>query len=102
MIHVLATIEVQPGQRAAFLEQFAWVVPHVRAEDGCIEYGAGLDIPTSIRVQVQPRENTVIVVEKWRDLPALEVHLKAPHMDEYRQRVKDLVISVTLQVLQTV
>jgi quinol monooxygenase YgiN len=100
MIHVIATIEVQPGTRSAFLEQFAWVVPLVRAEDGCLEYGAGLDIPTSIRVQVPPRENVVIVVEKWRDLPALEAHLAAPHMSEYRERVKAFVVQVALQVLQ--
>ena len=102
MIHVLATIEVTPGQRAAFLEQFHWVVPLVRAEEGCIEYGAAIDVPTLIAVQVPSRPNTVIAVEKWSSVETLQAHLKAPHMAEYRVRVKDLVTGVTLQVLEPV
>jgi quinol monooxygenase YgiN len=40
-----------------------------------------------------------VVVEKWRDLAALEAHLAAAHMTAYRGRVKDLVVQTTLQVL---
>lgn len=100
MIHVIATIDVIPGRRTAFLEQFHWVVPLVRAEEGCLEYGAAVDVPTSIAVQVAPRPNTVIAVEKWSSVETLQAHLKAPHMTEYRVRVKDLVTGVTLQVLE--
>ena len=100
MIHVIATIDVTPGRRAAFLEQFYWVVPLVRAEEGCLEYGAAVDVPTTIAVQVAPRPDTVIAVEKWSSVETLQAHLKAPHMAEYRVRVKDLVTGVTLQVLE--
>ena len=34
MIHVIATIEVQPGRRAAFLAEFHRIVPLVRAAAG--------------------------------------------------------------------
>ena len=40
------------------------------------------------------------VHEKWESLQALQAHLQAPHMREYRERVKDFVASVTLQVLE--
>ena len=100
MIHVIATIEVEPGQRQQFLEHFTWVVPLVRAEEGCLEYGAATDLPTSIAVQVPTRENTVVVIEKWRDVASLEAHLAIGHMQEYRTRVKGLVKSTSLQVLQ--
>lgn len=100
MIHVIATIDVAEGKRAAYLEQFNWVVPHVRAEDGCIEYGAAVDTPTPIAVQSAIRPNTVVVVEKWASLEKLQAHLKAPHMDEYRQRVTGLVTGVSLQILE--
>ncbi|MCZ2340781.1 MAG: antibiotic biosynthesis monooxygenase [Bacteroidales bacterium] len=99
MIHVIATITVGEGQRSAFLEQFNWVVPHVRAEDGCLEYGAAIDTPTPLAVQEAIRPDTVVVVEKWASVAHLQAHLKAPHMDEYRQRVKDFVTGVSLQVL---
>lgn len=100
MIHVLATIELTPGSRPAFLQEFAALVPLVRAEDGCLEYGAAIDLATLLPAQGPVRENAVIVVEKWRDLAALEAHLMAPHMLAYRGRVKAMVTSTQLQVLE--
>ena len=100
MIHVLATIDLQPGKRAEFLTHFAWVTPQVRAETGCIEYGAAVDIPTSIPVQPAVRPDVVVVVEKWESLAHLHAHLAAPHMGEYRQRVTGMVKGVSLQVLE--
>ncbi|MFH1569176.1 MAG: antibiotic biosynthesis monooxygenase [Gemmatimonadota bacterium] len=40
------------------------------------------------------------MVEQWASLAALQAHLGAPHMATYRQRVKDLVKGVSLQVLE--
>ena len=100
MIHVLATIQVVEGKRSAFLEQFAGVVPLVRAEAGCLEYGAAVDVPTPIAVQSPVRSDVVMVIEKWASLEALQAHLQAPHMLAYRQRISGLVKSVTLQILE--
>jgi quinol monooxygenase YgiN len=100
MIHVIATIELAPNKREAFLAEFRKLVPLVRAEAGCIEYGPTTDAVTDIAAQVPPRENVVTVVEKWESLAALKAHLAAPHMAEYRGRVKDLVAGVKLHVLQ--
>ncbi len=99
MVHVVATIELHPGVRVQFLGEFRQIVPAVLAEDGCLEYGAAVDVPTSLAAQGPVRDDVVVVVEKWRDLPALEAHLVAPHMTAYRARVKDLVVKTTLQVL---
>jgi quinol monooxygenase YgiN len=100
MIHVIATIEIVPGKRDAFLAEFHRIVPPVRAEAGCLEYGPTVDVPTGLAAQIPLRENTVTIVEKWESLPALQAHLVAPHMLEYRGRVKDFVAGVKLQVLQ--
>ncbi len=102
MIHVIATIEIKPGTRAAFLEAFHSLAPLVRAEAGCIEYGVAMDVGSGLAVQPPLRENTMTVVEKWEDLPALKLHLQAPHMNDYRVTVKDIVASVQLQVLEPV
>jgi quinol monooxygenase YgiN len=99
MIHVLATITVASGRRAAFLAEFHRVVPAVLAEDGCLAYGPAVDVPSGIPIQPAPRADVVVVIEQWRDLPALQAHLVAPHMAGYRERVKDLVTGVQLQVL---
>ena len=100
MIFVIATIELADGKRDAFLQTFHGLVPAVRAEAGCLEYGPTVDVQTDIAAQQSLRDNVVTVVEKWDDLEALEAHLIAPHMQEYRKTVKDLVVGTSLQILQ--
>jgi quinol monooxygenase YgiN len=100
MIHVIATIEIKPGHRAAFLAEFQRIVPLVRAEAGCLEYGPTVDVASGMSAQGPLRDNVAVVVEKWASLEALHAHARAPHMAEYRTRVKDLVVGVSLQVLQ--
>lgn len=100
MIHVIAAIQIAEGKRAEFLAEFHQVVPKVRDEEGCIEYGPTIDVETNIPAQPDVRDNVVTVVEKWEDLDALEAHLIAPHMLEYRAKVKDLVQGATIHVLQ--
>jgi quinol monooxygenase YgiN len=100
VIHVIATITLHPGVRDEFLAEFARLTPLVRAEDGCIEYQATVDVPTTIPAQDPPRPNVVTVVEKWASLDALYAHVTASHMDEYRSRVSDYVRGVELQVLE--
>lgn len=102
MIHVIATISLNPGTRAEFLEVFRRLTLLVRDEDGCIEYQGTIDVPTTLAIQEPARENVVTVVEKWTSLDALYAHTKAPHMNDYREKVRDFVRSVELQVLEPV
>ncbi len=99
MIYVIATIEVVEGGRDAFLAEFHRIVPLVRQEQGCLEYGPMVDLATKIAAQGAIRVNTVTVVEEWESLEALEAHLAAPHMVEYRTKVRDLVLGAKLQIL---
>jgi quinol monooxygenase YgiN len=100
MIHVIATIEVVPGRRDAVVSEFHRIVPLVRAEAGCLEYGPAVDVSSGLASQVPLRDSVVTVVEKWESLEALRAHSAAPHMLEYRSRVKDLVVRVQLQILR--
>jgi quinol monooxygenase YgiN len=102
MIFVIATVEVVPGKRDAFLAEFRQLVPKVHAEVGCIEYGPALDAETDIGNQQRIGSNKVMVVEKWESVAALKAHIGAPHMLEYRGKVKELVVSTTLQILEPV
>ena len=100
MIRVLATIELAEGRRDDFLAEFAKIVPTVLEETGCLEYGPMVDIPTSIGAQACIRENVATVVEKWESIEALEAHLVAPHMIEYRKKVKEMVTGTELRILK--
>ena len=51
MVYVIATLELAPGKRSAFLAEFAKVVPLVHAEQGCIEYVPAIDAETDIPSQ---------------------------------------------------
>lgn len=100
MIHVIATVEVVPGKRQAFITEFLANVPNVQAEVGCLAYGPTIDVETGIGAQIPRRDEVVTIVEQWESLAALQDHLVAPHMAAYREKVRDLVKGVSLQVLE--
>jgi len=99
MINVLASIKVKAGKRTEFLKIFKANVPLVKNEKGCIEYCPTIDFDTKIPVQIL-NADIVTIIEKWESIEALKIHLAAPHMLAYKEKVKDIVESVSLKVLQ--
>ncbi|MSQ60598.1 MAG: antibiotic biosynthesis monooxygenase [Betaproteobacteria bacterium] len=99
MIHVIATIDLAQGTREAFLTEFRKLIPDVRAEAGCIEYGPAIDTETGIPTQAKVGADKVVVIEKWESVAHLKAHSVAPHMQAYRGRVKDYVKGMELRVL---
>jgi quinol monooxygenase YgiN len=102
VIHVVAVITAKPGQRAAVLEAFRANVPAVRAEQGCIEYGATVDAEGMGPIQTPVGADTFVVVEKWESADALKAHAQAPHMKAYGAKVKDMLASRVIHVLSPV
>jgi len=100
MISVIATIELAEGRREEFLAIFGELTPKVQAEEGCIEYAAWVDIPTSLGGQPPAREDVVVVIEKWQSVDALEAHLMAPHMQQFRKATEDMRRRIELQILE--
>lgn len=98
MIHVIASIQIKPGKREAFLEAFHAVVPTVRQEEGCLLYTPTIDVDINVPVQ-KLEEDVVTIVEQWESTSALHAHLAAPHMQAYRETVKNFVVSASLKVL---
>jgi quinol monooxygenase YgiN len=99
MLYVIAAIEVVPDKLQEFLPELRKIVPLVRAEQGCLWYEPTVDVPTNISARDAVRENVVTVVERWESIEDLEKHLIAPHMLDYRARVKPLVVGTKLQIL---
>ena len=100
MIHVIATLELAPGTRGAFLAEFAKVVPLVRAEAGCIEYGPAIDAETDLPSQHRMGLDKVTIIEKWESIDTLRAHDTAAHMQAYRGRVKDFLRGREIRVLK--
>ena len=99
MIHVIATIELAPGSRDAFLAELGKLIPDVKAEAGCIAYGPAVDAETDIPTQARIGADKVVIVEQWESVAALKAHAVAPHMQAYRVRVKEFVKGMELRVL---
>ena len=100
MVHVIAVITAKPGQRENILAHFRANVPAVRAEKGCIEYGAAVDAEPALKFQTAYGPDTFVVVEKWESPEALMAHAAAPHMAAYGAKVKELVASRVIHILQ--
>ena len=100
MVYVIATLEFAPGKRAAFLDEFAKVVPLVHAEQGCIEYVPTVDADTDIASQHRIGPDRVTIVEKWSSVAALRAHDTSAHMQAYRTRVKDFVRGKEIRILE--
>lgn len=100
MIHVIATLTIDPAKKARFVKIFTDLTPEVLAEDGCIEYSLADDQPTSMDVQELVGEEAVVVIEKWESVAHLEAHLAAPHMDKFREDASDILRGLNLLVLK--
>ena len=99
MIHVVAVITAKPGQREPILQAFRANVPAVRAEKGCIEYGAAVDADPALPMQTKWGPDTFLVIEKWESMEALKAHAAAPHMAAYGARTKEFIASRVIHIL---
>ncbi|MGQ0509999.1 MAG: putative quinol monooxygenase [Betaproteobacteria bacterium] len=99
MIHVIAVLTARPGMRDSVLQHFRANVPAVRAEKGCIEYGAAIDAENALPFQTKCGADTFLVVEKWESMEALKAHAAAPHMAAYGAKVKDLMAGRVIHIL---
>ncbi len=99
MINVVAVITAKPGMRDAVLQAFRANVPAVKAEQGCVEYGAVVDLENGPKFQTKFGADTFLVIEKWESMDALKAHAASPHMAAYAAKTKDLLASRTIHIL---
>ncbi len=100
MIHVIAVITAQPGKRDSILEAFRANVPAVRAEEGCIEYGATIDAANALPFQTPYGDDTFVVVEKWSSMETLKAHSTAPHMAAYAAKTRPMIATRVIHILE--
>ncbi|MEO8279971.1 MAG: putative quinol monooxygenase [Ideonella sp.] len=99
MIHVVAIITAKPGLRDSVLELFRANVPAVKAEPGCIEYGAAVDANDALPSQTAFGADTFVVVEKWESMAALAAHAASDHMLAYAKKTKEMLASRAIHIL---
>lgn len=99
MIFVVAASVLKPGFRNAFIEAVKDNLAKVRAEAGCISYNLTGDFDSGFAAQELCGSDTLLFVECWQSIDHLKAHLAAPHMAEFREKVKDMRISSSLKIL---
>ena len=102
MIHVVAVVTAKPGQRETILQHFRANTVAVKAEDGCIEYGAVVDAENPLSFQTQYGPDTFVVIEKWASMDALKAHAAAPHMTAYGARTREFIATRVIHIMQAV
>jgi quinol monooxygenase YgiN len=100
VIYVIATLELGPGKRSAFLAEFAKVAPLVHAEQGCVEYLPVVDADTDIASHHRMGPDCVVIVEKWTSVDALRAHDVSAHMQAYRARVKEYLRGREIRIMR--
>jgi quinol monooxygenase YgiN len=97
---MIAVITAKPSQRDNILAHFRANVPAVRAEKGCIEYGAAVDATPALKIQTAFGPDTFVVIEKWESPEALMAHAAAPHMAAYAGKTREFIANRVIHVLQ--
>ena len=87
MIYVIATTQVKPEGREAFIKGHKECIAETRKEKGCIAYEGHTAIHDP---------NTYVVVERWETRDDLNAHGKAPHMKVWREYSAPLKASQTV------
>lgn len=87
MIYVIATTQVKPECREAYIKGAEECIFKTRQEKGCIAYENHSSI-------LDP--NLFVVVERWDSRDDLNAHGRAPHMKTWRE------YSAPLKVVPTV
>jgi len=102
MIQIVATLVAKPGLRAEVLRLFQSTAPVVRAESGCIEYAAFVDLAGFGPSQTLYGDDTFVVIEKWSNSDALKAHARAPHLVTLMSKLKEKIASQTIHILTAV
>src|SRR5882757_123366 len=87
MIYVVATSEVKPELRDAFIKGAKECIEATRKEKGCVSYENHSSINDP---------NLFVVVERWETREHLGAHSKAPHMKVWRELSAPLKASPTV------
>lgn len=99
MIRTVVLITAKPGRREELLAAFHANAPRVRAETGCIEYAAHVDLAQAGPFQTKIGADSYMILEAWESAEALSAHVGAPHMVAYADRTRDLVAARAIHVL---
>ena len=89
---ILVRFQVAEGERERFLERVTQnAATSIDREPGCRRF--------DVLTDEEGRTNEVVLYEIYDDDAAFDAHLQAPHFIEFRDAVKDIVVSSVIERL---
>ncbi len=76
MIHLIATLTIQPGSLEKVVSAAQPCIDATREEEGCISYDLLVDVTENTRLKF---------VERWENRAALDAHFDTPHLQAWRE-----------------
>ena len=90
MIYVIATTQIKPEGRQAFISGHKECIAETQKEKGCLSYEGHISIHDP---------NVYVVVERWEAREDLNSHARAPHMKKWREMSTPLKVSTVIEVI---
>lgn len=78
MIVINAEFYIIPEQKQKFLNEISELIKESRKEEGCLSYQL---------YQAITDENSFVMVEKWENQQAIELHNKMSHLQNFAEKV---------------
>ena len=76
MILVAVEVIVEPGAADQVKDAIAKMESATRAEEGCSTYAFSVDVSDAGKIRV---------IERWRSMEDLKLHMASPHMAEFNK-----------------
>ncbi len=89
MVIVAGSIFVDPAQVERFVAAVVPLAQKTRKEDGCLHYALVVD---------DAAKGEIVVLERWRDEPALRAHLATDHVKLFLEQVGGIVKGMTAKL----
>jgi quinol monooxygenase YgiN len=102
VIYVIASIQAEEGKRDELAQAFRGVLDKVRAKPGCIEYSLALHTPSGFAGQAPYEDNVLLIVEKWRDMGALQAHISDPVYQSWFAVQWELIADASMQIMGSI
>ncbi len=89
MICMIVRVELAAGMKGEYMKEYRKIASAVKQQEGCIEYNLFVDSEDP-RFDNEKRADTLVFVEKWESIEALQGHSGSDVMQRFRERVKGL------------
>jgi len=84
---VIATIEAKPAHLGVVLAALKDMLARSRAETGCLQYDLHVDAN---------KPCSLVMVERWTDAAALDLHLETPHFRQLQQTLDGAIDNLSI------